>query len=115
MEFILAEKIKIHPLALYHYDKIKKIARSSRFPNRKVFQRIINKIDELTIEHKDKKEYFIKELAEGIAQIAAAFYPKEVIVRFSDFKTNEYRQLVGGFIWEPQEDNPTPSLGRKEV
>jgi len=106
MEFILAEKIKIHPLALYHYDKIKKIARSSRFPNRKVFQRIINKIDELTIEHKDKKEYFIKELAEGIAQIAAAFYPKEVIVRFSDFKTNEYRQLVGGFIWEPQEDNP---------
>jgi len=94
-EFIIAEKIKIHPLALYHFKKIKK-------ENPK----LARKIDEMAVEHKDKKEYFIKELAEGIAQIASAFYPKEVIVRFSDFKTNEYRQLIGGELFEPLEENP---------
>jgi len=96
-EFIIAEKIRIHPLALYHYKKLKS-------------KEIIKKIDEMTVEHKDKKEYFIKELAEGIAQIAAAFYPKEVIVRFSDFKTNEYRNLIGGELFE-QEDEANPMLG----
>ncbi|XOB41883.1 MAG: phosphoenolpyruvate synthase [Candidatus Nealsonbacteria bacterium] len=93
IEFILAEKIRIHPLALYHYKKIKD-------------KKLKAKIAEITIEHKDKKEYFVKELAEGIAQIAAAFYPKEVIVRFSDFKTNEYRNLVGGKLFEKEEANP---------
>ncbi len=92
-EFIIAEKIKIHPLALYHFNKLK---------NRKIKK----KIREITIEHKDKKEFFIKELAEGIAQIAAAFYPKEVIVRFSDFKTNEYKNLIGGELFEGEEANP---------
>ena len=96
-EFIIAEKIRIHPLALYHYKKLKS-------------KEVIRKIDEMTLEHKDKKEYFIKELAEGIAQIAAAFYPKEVIVRFSDFKTNEYRNLIGGELFE-QEDEANPMLG----
>ena len=92
-EFIIAEKIKIHPLALYYFNKLKD-------------KKLKNLISKLTVEHKNKKEYFIKELGEGIAQIAAAFYPKEVIVRFSDFKTNEYRQLVGGQLFEPQEENP---------
>lgn len=92
-EFIIAEKIKVHPLALYHFNKIKD-------------KKIKNIIEKLTVEHKDKKEYFIKELAEGIGQIACAFYPKEVIVRFSDFKTNEYRQLIGGELFEPEEENP---------
>ncbi|HRR45836.1 MAG TPA: phosphoenolpyruvate synthase [Candidatus Paceibacterota bacterium] len=92
-EFIIAEKIKIHPLALYYFNKLKD-------------KKLKNLISQLTVEHKNKKEYFIKELGEGIAQIAAAFYPKEVIVRFSDFKTNEYRQLVGGQLFEPQEENP---------
>lgn len=96
-EFIIAEKIRIHPLALYHYKKLKS-------------KEIIKKIDEMTVEHKNKKEYFVKELAEGIAQIAAAFYPKEVIVRFSDFKTNEYRNLIGGELFE-QEDEANPMLG----
>jgi len=96
-EFIIAEKIRIHPLALYHYKSLKS-------------KEIIKRIDEMTVEHKDKKEYFIKELAEGIAQIAAAFYPKEVIVRFSDFKTNEYRNLIGGELFE-QEDEANPMLG----
>ncbi len=96
-EFIIAEKIRIHPLALYHYRNLKS-------------KEIIKKIDEMTVEHRNKKEYFMKELAEGIAQIAAAFYPKEVIVRFSDFKTNEYRNLIGGELFE-QEDEANPMLG----
>jgi pyruvate, water dikinase len=93
VEFVLAEKIRIHPLALYHYEKIKD-------------RKIKEKIKEITIEHKDKKEHFVKELAEGIAQIAAAFYPREVIVRLSDFKTNEYRNLIGGELYEKEESNP---------
>ena len=96
-EFVIAEKIKIHPLALYHFNKIKN-------------RQLKRKIAILTVEHKDKKEYFVKELAEGIAQIAAAFWPKQVIVRFSDFKTNEYAQLIGGELFEPK-DEANPMLG----
>ncbi len=93
IEFILADKIKIHPLALYHFRKIKN-------------KRVKKEIDKLTYGYKDKKQYFIDELAEGISQIAAAFYPKPVIVRLSDFKTNEYAALVGGELFEPKESNP---------
>jgi len=96
-EFIIAEKIRVHPLALYHFNRLKN-------------KTLKKKIEEITIEHKDKKEYFIKELAEGIAQIAAAFWPKPVIVRFSDFKTNEYRQLIGGELFEPEAE-ANPMLG----
>ena len=92
-EFIIAEKIRVHPLALYHYNDLKD-------------KKLKQKIAEATVEHKDKKEFFIKELAEGVAQIAAAFYPKEVIVRFSDFKTNEYKNLIGGELFEGEEANP---------
>jgi len=100
-EFIIAEKIKVHPLALYHFEDLKKKAKSS-----KEIARLVKKISEITLEHKDKKEHFIKELAEGIGQIAAAFYPKEVIVRLSDFKSNEYKNLVGGELYENEESNP---------
>ncbi|OIP76111.1 phosphoenolpyruvate synthase [bacterium (Candidatus Gribaldobacteria) CG_4_9_14_3_um_filter_36_15] len=104
-EFIIAEKIRVHPLALYHYKKLKAQSekRKATAQNLKL---IIKKIDEITVEHRDKREYFVKELAEGIAQIGAAFWPKPVIVRFSDFKTNEYRALVGGELFEPEEANP---------
>ena len=106
-EFIIAEKIRIHPLALYHYEKLKRESAKIKDKSEKAkIDRIIHQIEKLTIEHKDKKEYFIKELAEGIAQIGAAFYPKEVIVRFSDFKTNEYRNLIGGELYEGEEANP---------
>jgi len=92
-EFIISEKIRIHPLALYHYNKIK--------------DRVIkNEIDRLTFGYKDKRKYFIDKLAEGISQIASAFYPREVIVRLSDFKTNEYASLIGGDQFEPKEANP---------
>ncbi len=93
LEFILAEKVRVHPLALYHYKTLK---------NRSIKK----KIDEITVEHSDKKEHFVKELAEGVAQIAAAFYPQEVIVRLSDFKTNEYKNLIGGELYEKEESNP---------
>ena len=93
IEFVLAEKIRIHPLALYNFEKIKE-------------KKLKQKIEEITREYRDKKEYFIKELAEGISQIGAAFWPKPVIVRLSDLKTSEYRALIGGEIFEPEESNP---------
>ena len=109
-EFIIAQKIRVHPLALYYYKQLKQ-GRIDKLPlvkkvSQREIQKLVKKIEEITVEHKDKKEYFIKELAEGIGQIAAAFWPNEVIVRFSDFKTNEYAQLVGGELFEPKEENP---------
>jgi pyruvate,water dikinase len=111
IEFILAEKIRIHPLALIHYDELKLKIKNQKSKIKNTNQnskinKIIEQIDEITVEHKNKKEFFVKELAEGIAQIAAAFYPKPVIVRLSDFKTNEYRNLIGGEFFEPEEENP---------
>lgn len=98
-EFIIAEKVKIHPLALINYEKIKK-------GEIKVSDHDLKAIEELTREYPDKEQYYVNELSEGIAQIAAAFYPKKVIVRFSDFKTNEYKNLVGGSPFEGEESNP---------
>ena len=92
-EFIIAEKIRIHPLALFNFNKLRDI-------------KIKKQIAKISAGYKDKKDYFIQKLAEGVAQIAAAFFPKEVIVRFSDFKTNEYRNLIGGYLFEGQESNP---------
>lgn len=92
-EFIIAETIKIHPLALYHFDKIKD-------------KKVKREIEELTAGYKDKKQYFIDKLTEGVAQIGAAFYPKPVIVRLSDFKSKEYKGLIGGEIFEKEEANP---------
>lgn len=92
-EFIIAEKIKVHPLALYNFDKIEN-------------KTLKNKIAKATLEHEDKKEFFIKELAEGISQIVAAFSPRPVILRLSDLKTNEYRALIGGELFEETEENP---------
>ena len=92
-EFIIADKIKIHPLALFHYSSLKD-------------KKLKVKIDKITRGYKDKKEYFIDKLAEGVSQIAAAFYPQKVIVRFSDFKTNEYKNLIGGELFEQEESNP---------
>lgn len=92
-EFIINSYIKIHPLALINFKKIKD-------------KKIKNKINDLTFGYKDKSQFFVDKLAYGIATIAAAFYPKDVIVRFSDFKSNEYANLIGGKSFEPIEDNP---------
>ncbi len=100
-EFIINSHIGIHPMALIEYDKLNKAARKDE----KV-AKVIEEIDEKSAAYEDKREFFIDNLAMGIAKIAAGFYPNEVIVRFSDFKTNEYANLVGGYLYEPEESNP---------
>jgi pyruvate, water dikinase len=92
-EFIIDSHIKIHPLALLHFDKI-------------TDQTTRDTINNLTKGYKNKAQYFIDKLAEGVSIIGAAFYPKDVIIRFSDFKTNEYANLIGGKQFEPEENNP---------
>ena len=99
-EFIINSHIGIHPLALIHYEELKE-------KNDPEIKKIVEKIDEMTAGHPgDKKEFFINKLARGIARIGAGFYPKDVIVRLSDFKTNEYANLIGGKLYEPLESNP---------
>ncbi|HLA75774.1 MAG TPA: phosphoenolpyruvate synthase [Gammaproteobacteria bacterium] len=93
MEFIINNSIKIHPMALVH-------------PERVTDQAARSKIEQLTAGYADKSEYFVTRLAEGVGTIAAAFYPKPVIVRLSDFKSNEYATLIGGDVFEPKEENP---------
>jgi pyruvate, water dikinase len=93
MEFVISSSIRIHPMALVHYEELE------------------NKKEKAEIRHlcegyPDKKEYFVDKLAQAIATISAAFYPKEVILRMSDFKSNEYANLLGGHQFEIQEENP---------
>ncbi len=91
-EFIISNFIKIHPNALINYELME--------------PEVKKQIDELTHGYDDKTEYYVEKLSYGIAMLAAAFYPHEVILRFSDFKTNEYANLVGGKMFEPKEENP---------
>jgi len=93
IEFIITHFIKAHPMALVKFDELKD-------------ENAKREIEELTHHYPDKKRFFIDKLAQGIATIAAAFYPKDVIVRMSDFKSNEYANLVGGSQFEPSEENP---------
>ncbi|NJM77423.1 MAG: phosphoenolpyruvate synthase [Acaryochloridaceae cyanobacterium RU_4_10] len=93
LEFIIANQIKIHPQALLHFDDLK--SAKDR-----------NAIAKLTAQFNNKPEFFVETLAQGIGTIAAAFYPKPVIVRMSDFKSNEYANLLGGRQFEPKEENP---------
>jgi len=92
-EFIISTYIKVHPLALLDYDRLKEST-------------VKAEIDCLTAGYCNKPQFFVDKLAQGVAMIAAAFYPKDVIVRLSDFKSNEYANLVGGKEYEPIEENP---------
>lgn len=92
LEFIINNYIQIHPLALLDYPNIRDDVRI--------------KIKNIIGEHDDGKWYFIKRLARGMAKIASAFYPNNIIVRLSDFKSNEYKNLIGGELYEPSEENP---------
>jgi pyruvate,water dikinase len=92
MEFIFASHVKVHPLALTRYDTLPAATR--------------RRIDAVTTGYADKAEYFVATLARGIGTIAAAFHPRPIILRMSDFKTNEYASLIGGAAFEPAEDNP---------
>ncbi|MGE5655875.1 MAG: phosphoenolpyruvate synthase [Actinomycetota bacterium] len=93
LEFIIANHIKAHPLALIHYDEL-------------TDELVKREIAELTSLYENKPDFFTDKLAHGIAMIAAAFYPNPVIVRMSDFKSNEYANLLGGRQFEPKEENP---------
>ncbi len=93
MEFVISSYIRVHPMALLHPDKVQDRGE-------------IEEIERLTSAYPDKARYFIEKLAHGMATIAAAFFPKDVIVRLSDFKTNEYTALLGGRYFEPEEHNP---------
>jgi pyruvate,water dikinase len=93
MEFVVSNHIKIHPMALVRYDTLAD-ADAKRL------------IADLTEGYAQKTEYFVDRLARGLARIAAAYHPKPVIVRMSDFKTNEYANLIGGAAFEPKEENP---------
>ncbi len=93
LEFIITHFIQAHPMALVNFNSLK---------DESAKQKIIK----LTKGYADKKEFFIDKLSQGVATIAAAFYPKDVIVRMSDFKTNEYANLIGGKQFEPEEENP---------
>jgi pyruvate,water dikinase len=97
IEFVIANRIQVHPMALVRFDELRD--RQARA-----------KIDKLTRGYTDKREYFIDKLAQGIARIAAAQHPRPVIVRLSDFKTNEYAALIGGEQFEPHEQNPMLGL-----
>ena len=93
IEFIISGAIQVHPLALVHFDRLPEGSARA-------------KIAELTRNYPSKSDYFVDRLAEGVGQIAAAFHPRDVIVRLSDFKTNEYASLLGGEEFEPKEENP---------
>jgi len=93
IEFIISDIIRIHPLALARFGSLKDRA-------------VKEEIEALTAGYDDKKEYFVDLLSRGVARIAAAHYPNPVIVRLSDFKTNEYASLIGGRDFEPREENP---------
>lgn len=93
MEFIISNSIRIHPMALVNFNELDDTD-------------VKNEIESITYNYSDKKKYFTETLSEAVAMVAAAFYPKEVIVRMSDFKTNEYAQLIGGKTFEPKEENP---------
>ncbi len=93
LEFIISTHVRTHPMALVHPDRV--TDKKERL-----------EIERLTRGYADKGQYFVDRLAEGVAMIGAGFWPKDVIVRLSDFKTNEYAGLVGGAAFEPKEDNP---------
>jgi pyruvate, water dikinase len=93
IEFIITHSIQIHPMALVKFNELKDDA-------------VKQQIEELTHHYPNKEKYFVDKLSQGVATLAAAFYPKDVIVRMSDFKTNEYANLIGGKDFEPLEENP---------
>ncbi len=93
LEFIINSYIKIHPMALVHPEKV-------------ADKKVLEEIESLTGGFASKEAYFVEKLAEGVSTIAAAFYPKPVVVRMSDFKTNEYANLLGGSYFEMEESNP---------
>jgi pyruvate,water dikinase len=92
LEFIITDHVRLHPMAAVHPDRLSAAARAE--------------VENLARNDADPAAYFVRTLAEGVATLAAAFYPKPVVVRLSDFKSNEYAELLGGEVFEPEEENP---------
>lgn len=101
IEFIISSHIGVHPLALIEYLKLKEQSQHDH-----KIAKIVKEIDLKTPMYEHKPDFYVDKLAQGTAMIGAAFYPNDVIVRFSDFKTNEYANLIGGILYEPVESNP---------
>ncbi len=97
LEFIITNAVQVHPMALVAPEKIQD-------------KKILKKLQEVTAAYPSPQDFFIKKVAEGVGTIAAAFFPRPVLVRFSDFKSNEYRGLLGGSYFEPLEENPMMGL-----
>ncbi|WP_135606133.1 phosphoenolpyruvate synthase [Methanococcoides sp. NM1] len=93
LEFIITSYIKVHPMALVHPEKVED-------------ESVLEEIEKLTAGYKTKEDYFVEKLSQGVATIVASFYPKPVVVRMSDFKSNEYASLIGGKYFEFEESNP---------
>jgi len=101
IEFIFNSWVKVHPLAILNFEELHR--RAKKEPE---IKEVVAEIERSTAREPNKVKYFIDCMARGVGRIAAAFHPKDVIVRLSDLKTNEYRNLVGGFLYEPTESNP---------
>lgn len=93
MEFIISNSLQVHPMTLVKYEELPETPEKRQ-------------IGAITRHHADKRQFFVEKLSEAVGLVAAAFYPREVIVRMSDFKTNEYAKLLGGKFFEPEEENP---------
>ena len=119
IEFILSSELGIHPLAFVHHDELKQFVESGELPaGLKSYQEsfiesdindvrsLVESLESRAWAYEDKRDLFIDKLREGVGLICAAFYPRPVLVRLSDFKSNEYRELLGGSIFEPVEENP---------
>ena len=119
IEFILSSELGIHPLAFVHHDELKQFIESGELPaGLKPYQEsfiesdindvrsLVESLESRAWAYEDKRDLFIDKLREGVGLICAAFYPRPVLVRLSDFKSNEYRELLGGSIFEPVEENP---------
>ena len=119
IEFILSSELGIHPLAFVHHDELKQFVESGELPSGlKPYQEsfiesdindvrsLVESLESRAWAYEDKRDLFIDKLREGVGLICAAFYPRPVLVRLSDFKSNEYRELLGGSIFEPVEENP---------
>lgn len=101
LEFIINSHIGIHPLALLNYEQLKRKTKKDD-----KLKETLKAIEERTLAYADKSQFFVETLAQGVARIGAGFWPNDVIVRLSDFKSNEYANLVGGYLYEPVEHNP---------
>ncbi len=119
LEFILTAQVGIHPLALLYYDELRRFAETGelaeelapyeeriRSEDPHEFQTLLGAVDRRTPSYADRREFFVDQVRYGVGLICAAFYPRPVLIRLSDLKSNEYRDLLGGRLFEPDEENP---------